>query len=103
MKTELEPQDIEAIAQRVLELLKPYLSSNGKSDDKYINTKKLAEHLGLAYSTIANNKKYLPHFYFNGTPLFKKSEIDNLLERHRVTPKEKKKNQNFHALFNCKR
>ena len=68
-----------------------------------MNTKQLAEHLGLAYSTIANNKKYLPHFYFNGTPLFKKSEIDNLLERHRVTPKAKKENQSFHALFNSKR
>ena len=32
MKTELEPQDIQAIAEKVLELLKPYLPVNAKRE-----------------------------------------------------------------------
>lgn len=102
MKTDLEPHDIEAIALKVVELLKPVLPGNGK-DDKYMTTKELAKYLGLAYSTIANNKKYLPHTYLNGTPLFKLSEIDAHLEQYNVTPKEKKKNQKFAELYNGKR
>ena len=33
MKTELEPQDIEAIAQRVADILKPMFTRNGKPED----------------------------------------------------------------------
>lgn len=99
MKTTLEAADIQAIGDYVLEKLRPLIADNGKHD-KYMTTKELAEYLGLAYSTIANNKKYLPHTFLNGTPLFKQSEIDAYLEQYRVKPKEKKKNQKFTELFN---
>jgi excisionase family DNA binding protein len=38
LKTELEPQDIEVIAQRVLELLKPHLSRNGQHGEDVLIT-----------------------------------------------------------------
>lgn len=102
MRTTLEPEDIQAIASAVAEIIRPLLSGNGKHD-KYMTTKELAGYLGLAYSTIANNKKYLPHTYLNGTPLFKQSEIDAYLEQCRIKPKEKKRNQRFSELFNGRR
>lgn len=104
MKIELTiPQElIDLIADKVIEELKPLLSGNGKAD-KYMTTKELAEYLGLRYSTIASNKKYLPHTYFNGTPLFKQSEIDTYLQQFRVKPNDKKKNQKFAELFKGRR
>lgn len=43
MKTAFEPQEIEAIAQRVAAILKPMLSKNGKSEskDEILNKKEL--------------------------------------------------------------
>ena len=98
MKTQLEPEDIQAIVNGVIEKLKPIIAVHGKHD-KYMTTKELAGYMGLAYSTIANNKKHLPHTYLNGTPLFKQSDIDAFLDQFRVKPKEKKKNQKFTELF----
>lgn len=102
MKSTLEPEDIQAIAGAVAELIRPMLAGNDRVD-KYMTIKELAEYLGLAYSTIANNKRYLPHTYLNGTPLFKQSEIDAYLEQYRSKPKEKKRNQRFSELFNGRR
>lgn len=98
----MEDSDISAIASAVVELVRPLLNGNGK-DDKYMTTKELAAYLGLAYSTIANNKRYLPHTFLNSTPLFKKTEIDTYLQQFSVKPKEKKKNQKFAELFNGRR
>lgn len=102
MKTTLEPEDIKAIASEVAQLIRPMLTGNGKAD-KYMTTKELAEYMGLAYSTIANNKKYLPHTFLNSTPLFKQSEIDAYLQQFSVKPKSNNKNQKFIKLFNDKR
>ena len=54
MKSELEQQDIEAIAQRVKEILKPMLSGNGKNEtvDIIFNKKGLAKYLLTSRSTI---------------------------------------------------
>ncbi|MBT9168962.1 MAG: hypothetical protein DDT19_02314 [Syntrophomonadaceae bacterium] len=100
MKAELTlPQElVNEIADKVIERLKPLLSVTGKAD-RYMTTKELTKYLGLAYSTIANNKKYLPHTYLNGTPLFKQSEIDAYLEQFKVRPVSKK-NTKFAELFN---
>lgn len=102
MNTQFEEADIANIAHAVVNLLRPIISVN-ISEDKYMTMKELATYIGLAYSTIANNKKYLPHTYLNGTPLFKKSDIDAFLEQYKVKPKIKKKNQKFEELFNGKR
>lgn len=101
MKTTLESEDIQAVVQAVVEAIRPLLLD--KKADKYMTMKELAAYTGLAYSTIANNKKHLPHTYLNGTPLFKQSEIDAFLEQFKVKPKQKRNNQRFAELFNGKR
>lgn len=103
MKTLFEPEDISQITAKIIETIRPLLQGNGKaSADKYLTMKELAAYTGLAYSTIANNKKYLPHTYLNGTPLFKRSEIDAFLEQFRVKPKQRRNNQRFAELFKGK-
>jgi excisionase family DNA binding protein len=54
LKTDLEQQDIEAIAQRVKELLRPMLTSNGKNEteDILFNKNGLAKYLLTSRSTI---------------------------------------------------
>ena len=62
MKTELEPEDIEAIAQRVVELLRPLLSSNGKNeDDELLDVEQASKVLGTSKEQIyqwVSNAKY---------------------------------------------
>ncbi len=61
MKIELEPKDIEAISQRVLELLKPYLAPREKLEEirglpknprVYLNSEQVAEYLQVSVATI---------------------------------------------------
>ena len=86
MKTELEPQDIEAIAQRVAEKLKPVIAVNDANNyhDRMFDVKRLAEYIGMSPQWIYNNKYKLPHVNINSKPLFRKSEIDRWLESCRV-------------------
>jgi len=69
LKTELEPQDIELIAQRVVELLRPLLSSNGKNeDDELLDVKQASKLLGTSkeqiYQWVSNAKYGLKPFPF---------------------------------------
>lgn len=88
MKAELEPQDIEAITLKVIDLLKPLLSGNGKheTEDRYLNVKQLSDYIGMSTQWVYNNMKNLPHINLNRKPLFKKSDIDQWLEQFRVKP-----------------
>lgn len=91
MKTDLEPQDIEAIAQRVIEKLKPMLSGNDKHEDNFVyNKKSLSEYLNVSESTI--NKlivnKQIPYFKIqqgqSGGVRFSKKDIDRWIQRHTI-------------------
>lgn len=92
MKTELEPQDIEAIAQRVADILKPMISGNGKSadEDAVFDKKGLAAYLHVSESTI--NKlvmnKQIPHFKIqagqSGGVRFRQRDIDKWMQRHTI-------------------
>jgi hypothetical protein len=65
LKTELENQDIEAIAQRVSELLKPMLSYNSKcKDDEIFDPENLAEYLKVDLSWVYKqvSLKTIPYF-----------------------------------------
>lgn len=84
MKIELESQDIEVVAQRVVELLKPYLS-NIKQDeqDLVFDKKQLAAYLNIDVSWIDKNyEEKLPHFHIGKYIRFKKSKIDKLADAH---------------------
>lgn len=85
MKTELEPQDIEAIAKRVVELLKPILSSNGKNsgEDTIFDKEALADYLRVKIKWIyeQTHLKTIPFIKMSNKQLrFKKSHIDKWLD-----------------------
>lgn len=88
MKAELEHTDIESIAQRVAELLKPLFTGNTyKSEDRLLTVKQLSEYTGLSRQWIYNNKKKLQPEYLNGKPLFRLSKINSMLKSEvPVTP-----------------
>ena len=84
MKIELEPQDIKAIAEKVVELVKPYLL-NGKQDDQEVifDKDQLAEYLNVDVSWIDKNyEQKLPHFHLGKYPRFKKSKINKWTDSH---------------------
>lgn len=91
MKSELETSDIEAIAQRIVELIKSMLIGNDKHNfsDKWFNVKELSNYTGMSKQWIYNNKSKLPHTNINNKPLFRKSEVDHWLESFRVNPANK--------------
>ena len=84
MKTDLEQQDIEAIAERVIELLRPVLSGNGNNEDKdmIFNKAELAEYLRTSVSTISKlvSNNEIPFFKIasgqSGGVRFNKKDID---------------------------
>lgn len=92
MKTELEPQDIEAIALKVVERLKPLIAGNGKheTEDTVFNKDGLSEYLKVSQSTI--NKlicnKQIPYFKIqtgqSGGVRFYKRNIDTWIQRHTI-------------------
>jgi len=86
MKSTLEPEDIQAIASAVIEMLKPVISGNGKydSNDRWFNVRQLSEYIGMSAQWIYNNKSKLPHVNINSKPLFRKSEVNRWLESCRV-------------------
>jgi hypothetical protein len=92
MRTTLEPEDIESIAQRVVEVLKPLLVGNGRSEseDRLLTVKALSEFTGLSRQWIYNNRQKLEPVYLNGKPLFWQSRIKAMLEPEK--PKNPKSN-----------
>lgn len=91
-RDDITPEAYQAIAEMVLEHLRPLLSGSGRSagedqsikDDRHLNVKQLSEYLGMSSQWIYNNMNTLPHFNLNRKPLFRKSEIDAWLEQYRV-------------------
>lgn len=87
MRTELEAQDIEAIAQQVYDLLRPALSNTGKmSDDSIFDVQGLAEYLKVDESWIYKQVQYgsLPHTKLGKYLRFSKAAIDKHLERSSI-------------------
>jgi excisionase family DNA binding protein len=90
MKTELEPQDIKAIVEELIESLKPVLSSNGGNgrheDDGIFDVKELADYLSVSPSWIYNRThlKEIPHLKIDGQLRFRKRDIDKWLNAYNV-------------------
>ncbi len=88
MKTELEQQDIEAIALRVSELMKPMLSGNIKSQNRYMifNVSGLSEYLSVSKKWIyeRTHLKEIPYLKVGGQLRFRKLDIDKWLNSYRV-------------------
>ena len=81
MKSQLEQEDIELIAQRVVQLLKPLLSSNGRregGEDTIFTVQSLAEYLKVDKTWVykAVSLKTLPYFKSGKYTRFRKSDIE---------------------------
>ena len=92
MKSTLEPEDIQAIAGAVAEIIRPMLSGNGRheAEDKVFDKKGLSQYLQISSSTI--NKmivnKHIPFFKIqagqSGGVRFYKRDIDKWINRHTI-------------------
>jgi len=91
VKTELEHQDIEAIAQRVLELLKPHVSINPQCGDGVFDKDSLSNYLKVSPGTINKlvSDHAIPFFKISegkcGGVRFRRKEIDEWI-RKRTLP-----------------
>lgn len=89
MKTELEQQDIEAIARRVVELIQPLMTAKVKCvDDTILDMNALARYLKVNKSWIYKRTKQfeIPFIKKGKYCLFKKSDIDAWLSKDAVKP-----------------
>ena len=90
MKTELEKQDIEAIALRIADILKHMFSKNERfvAEDKIFNKKELANYLGVKESWVDKKVSFkeIPYFKAGKYPKFKKSQIDKWIDSQTVKP-----------------
>ena len=88
MRTELEQQDIEAIAQRVAEIITPVLAraSKGKGEDTILDVQGLADYLKVDSSWIYKQVQYgsLPHTKMGKYLRFSRVTIDKHLERSTI-------------------
>ena len=90
MRTELEKDDIKAIAQTVVEMLKPILSGkgNGHTEDVIFDVSGLAEYLKVDVSWVYKqvSLKTIPFFKNGKYTRFKKSSIDRWIDSQTQNP-----------------
>jgi len=90
VKFEIEPKDIEAIAQRVSEIIKSMLTHHAGSNEKdtIFDVKELAEYLHVNPSWVYKqvSLKAIPYFKAGKFSRFKKREIDKWTESKVVRP-----------------
>ena len=89
MKTELETQDIKAIANEVIERLKPLIIANNKpEDDRIFNVKGLAAYIGVDENWIYQRTRFkeIPYYKKGKYCFFRKSVIDAWLNHDAVKP-----------------
>jgi excisionase family DNA binding protein len=84
MKSELEPLDIQVIAQKVVELLKPYLSQKADGqEDMIFDVPGLCEYLHVTPKWVheRTHLKEIPYYKLSNKQLrFRKKKIDKWLE-----------------------
>ena len=87
MKSELEQQDIEAIAERVIERIKPLLSCKcERHDQEEFDVQGLASYLGVSVIWIYHNQQRLSVNKSTGKLRFKKKDIDRWKSEGNVPP-----------------
>lgn len=90
MKIEIESQDIEAIAQRVTDSLRPMLSGIERREDRDVifDVKGLAEYLHVDPSWLYKqiSFKTIPYFKAGKYSRFRKRDIDKWIETGVVRP-----------------
>jgi predicted DNA-binding transcriptional regulator AlpA len=89
LKTELEQTDIQAIAERVLDTLRPYLAGTGreKQDDAVLDVPGLSDYLHVSPKWIheRTHLKEIPFYKLSNKQLrFRKRDIDKWLDSLRT-------------------
>jgi excisionase family DNA binding protein len=89
MKTELEPQDVQAIAEKVIELLKPYLSQRAdRQEDIILDVPGLCEYLHVTSKWVyeRTHLKEIPYHKVSNKQLrFRKKDIDKWLDSMKIS------------------
>jgi len=89
MKFEVESSDVERIAAKVVEMIKPVLTGVQRADEPDVfDVKGLSEYLLLPNSWIYKkvSLKEIPHFKCGRYVRFKKRDIDRWMESKAVRP-----------------
>jgi excisionase family DNA binding protein len=88
MKTVLDPEDIKAIAEAVLQGQKTFLEGTDKryEDDALFDVQGLAEYLHVSKQWVyeRTHLREIPHIKVQGLLRFRKREIDKWLNSHNV-------------------
>ena len=87
MKTELEREDIQAIAMEVAGVLKPLIARNKREDEDIIfDVESLAVYLKVSTKWIyeRTHLKEIPHKKVKGMLRFRKKDIDKWIDSHNV-------------------
>lgn len=90
MKSEFEPKDIQLIAEKVVELIKPMLSGNGKGEkeDTVLTPETLSNYLQVDITWVYKqvSLKAIPYFKSGKYTRFKKSAIDKWIKTKSIEP-----------------
>lgn len=90
MKSEFESQDIEQIAQRVIELIRPMLLTTARNEEKdhIFDVKGLSEYLLVDPSWIYKqvSLRAIPFFKTGKYSRFRKRDIDKWIESNATRP-----------------
>jgi excisionase family DNA binding protein len=81
MKTILDQEDVELIALRVVEMMKPLLSTTAENENIVFSVEELAEYLRVSVKWVYEHTCDLPHFKLGGLLRFRKKEIDKVIDR----------------------
>jgi len=87
LKTQLEREDIQAIAQAVMELLKPVVAGNGKKEnDAIFDVQGLSSYLKVSKQWVyeRTHLNEIPFYKIEGHVRFKKSDIDKWLQGYHM-------------------
>lgn len=86
MKSTLEPEDIQAIGDYVIEKLRPLLNGNSKheAEDIILDVPGLAEYLKVSHKWIYERVQFkeIPYTKVKGLLRFRKAHIDKWLSSH---------------------
>lgn len=80
MKTIMDQEDVELIAQRVVEMIKPLLSTKEENNEIIFSVEELAEYLRVSVKWVYDHVYELPHFKLGGLLRFRKQEIDSAID-----------------------
>jgi len=89
LKIQLEQEEIDEIAQRVVELLKPLISGNNREvSDNILTPETLAQYLRVDISWVYRrvSERTIPFFKNGKYVRFKKSSIDRWIASHEKQP-----------------